>query len=374
MPTLAPPNHLNDQSMPSCLERKRRVGRSAAVVAQNRSSQGTGERVGLAFNDMNAFPALLESCSRVLKATASGNVATADVVSGIESDIALTIAVLRLANSHEHGRGRVESVVNAVGLLRPRSIQALASQTETFDFFERGAGWGSAPESFRVHALATQRIANKIASTVGYESRDRLAVTSLLHDIGKLVLIRAYPGYPSQIIRGTRSLTERTRRERAELGLDHASIGGVLIRRWGLPASLSSSIEEHHNPEAEGEAAIIRLADMLAHHEQGSSVSPLELLDSARGVGIGQEELRCLMYELPSGSSQRQIPTDPCPLSGQELRVLQGLAKGLVYREIAQDLGLSTSTIRSHLHNIYRKLDVIDRAQAVLFASERGWL
>jgi putative nucleotidyltransferase with HDIG domain len=372
MPALAPPIELNDQTRPTCLDTKGRVGASAPGAA--RSSQGTGERVSMAFNELNAFPALLESRNRVLAATACGNVATADVVSAIESDMALSVAVLRLANTREHGRGRVESVVNAVGLLRARSIQALASQAKTFDFFERVAGWGTAPENFRVHALATQRVADKIASTVSYENRDRLAVTSLLHDIGKLVLIRAYPGYPSQIIRDTRTLTERTRRERAELGLDHAAVGGVLIRRWGLPASIATAIEGHHNPEAEGEAAIIRLADMLAHHEQGTRVSPLELLDSARAVGFGQEDLRRLMYELPGGSSQRQIPTDPCPLSGQELRVLQELAKGLVYREIAQDLGLSTSTIRSHLHNIYRKLDVIDRAQAVLFASERGWL
>jgi DNA-binding NarL/FixJ family response regulator len=36
--------------------------------------------------------------------------------------------------------------------------------------------------------------------------------------------------------------------------------------------------------------------------------------------------------------------------------------------------GLSPSTIRTHLHNIYRKLGVANRAQVVLFASGRGWL
>ena len=80
------------------------------------------------------------------------------------------------------------------------------------------------------------------------------------------------------------------------------------------------------------------------------------------------------MYELPRASSQRQLPTEPCPLSKQELRVLQQLATGSVYKEIARDLALSTSTIRSHLHNIYLRLGVGDRAQAVLFAAERGWL
>ena len=38
------------------------------------------------------------------------------------------------------------------------------------------------------------------------------------------------------------------------------------------------------------------------------------------------------------------------------------------------ELALSTSTVRTHLHNIYGKLGAVDRAQAVLIATERGWL
>ena len=32
------------------------------------------------------------------------------------------------------------------------------------------------------------------------------------------------------------------------------------------------------------------------------------------------------------------------------------------------------STIRTHLHNVYRKIGAVDRAQAVLIAHERGWI
>jgi DNA-binding NarL/FixJ family response regulator len=45
-----------------------------------------------------------------------------------------------------------------------------------------------------------------------------------------------------------------------------------------------------------------------------------------------------------------------------------------VYTQIGLQLNLAVSTIRSHLHKIYTKLDVIDRAQAVLRASEMGWI
>ncbi len=82
-----------------------------------------------------------------------------------------------------------------------------------------------------------------------------------------------------------------------------------------------------------------------------------------------------MLYDLPlptAGERPRQI--DPCPMSTREVEVLRRLAKGMVYKQIATELGLSTSTVRTHLHNVYGKLGVMDRAQAVLIATERGWI
>jgi HD-like signal output (HDOD) protein/DNA-binding CsgD family transcriptional regulator len=328
----------------------------------------------MAFEALEAFPALAESRDRLLTVISKDHVATADVVSAVESDVALIIAVLRMANQVQAGRGRVDTAVGAVDLLTPKTVHALAARVRTFDFFERSGVWEGAPERFRLHALATQHAADRVAGEVGYEHRDRLTVSSLLHDVGKLVLLFAYPGYPAQVHRGAKTPEDRVHRERRELGVDHALVGGVLVRRWGLPATLAAAIERHHNPEVEGEAAFIRLADMLAHYEQGAPVSPAELLRSARTVGLGPEELRRVMYELPSAPSQRRRHVDPCPLSARELGVLQRLAEGKVYKQIAHELTLSTSTVRTHLHNIYGKLGAVDRAQAVLIATERGWL
>ena len=142
-------------------------------------------------------------------------------------------------------------------------------------------------------------------------------VTSLLHDIGKLVLVHAYPGYPRQVHGDARTPEERIQRERRELGVDHALVGGVLARRWGLPKSIASVIERHHADDSDGEAALVRLADMLAHYVFGGAISPSELLAVARtdrrlarrSCGPSCTTCRC-----PStGSRPRQI--DPCPMS-----------------------------------------------------------
>jgi putative nucleotidyltransferase with HDIG domain len=346
----------------------------APAPAGSRQNEGHGRRLTTAFEALEAFPALAESRNRLLAVVERDNVATADVVTAVESDVALIIAVLRLANQVQGSRGRVETVVAAVEILTEQTVQALAVRVRTFDFFERSSVWDAAPERFRLHALATQHAADRLAAEVGYEHRDRLTVTSLLHDIGKLVLLHAYPGYPAQVHRGAKTPEDRIHQERRELGVDHALVGGVLIRRWGLPGTVATAIERHHNPDVEGEVAFVRLADMLAHYEQGAAVSPSEMLQTARVLGLGPNELRRVMYELPSTTSQRQRHIDPSPLSGRELGVLQGLAEGKVYKQIAHELTLSTSTVRTHLHNIYGKLGAVDRAQAVLIATERGWL
>jgi putative nucleotidyltransferase with HDIG domain len=346
------------------------------ATRERHHNEGHGRRLTSAFEALEAYPVLVESRNRVMQLFEDGEPATADVVAAIEGDVALAVTVLRLANQLDNKtRGRVDSAVKGIEVLSPETIHAIASRARTFDFFERTAVWQGIPERFRLHAVATQRAADRIAREIEYEARDRLMVTSLLHDIGKLVLVHAYPGYPDEIHGEARTPEERLQRERRELGVDHALVGGVLARRWGLPKSVASVIERHHAEDCEGETALVRLADMLAHYVFGAPVSPSELLAVARSVGVSPASLRKVMYELPlpsTGGRPRQI--DPCPMSKREVDVLRRLARGMVYKQIASELGLSTSTVRTHLHNVYGKLGAMDRAQAVLMATERGWI
>src|SRR5581483_10066715 len=241
---------------------------------QRHHNEGHGRRLTAAFEALEAFPVLVESRNRVLRLFEAGDPPTADVVAAVEADVALAVAVMRLANRVDgRASGNVESVVKAVEVLTPQTIHTIASRARTFDFFERTAVWQSVPERFRLHAVATQRAAERLAREIDYNFRDRLMVTSLLHDIGKLVLVHAYPGYPRQVHGDARTPEERLQRERRELGVDHALVGGVLARRWGLPKAVAHVIECHHATETEGEPAIVRLADMLAHYVLGGTIS-----------------------------------------------------------------------------------------------------
>ncbi|HKP89793.1 MAG TPA: HDOD domain-containing protein [Thermoleophilaceae bacterium] len=346
-----------------------------APAAAREAAEGHGRRLTAAFEALEAFPALAESRNRVLRLVREEHSSVGDVVAAVESDVSLVIAVLRIANrAPAPKRGRIATIPDAMELLTPSGVEALASRTAVFDFFERIPGWDAAPERFRLHAVATQRAAERLAKETEFAERDEVLVSALLHDIGKLVLVHAYPGYPGQIHGDARTPEERLHRERRELGVDHALVGGVLARRWGLPARLAAAIERHHSDDQHGESALIRLADMLAHYGHGQPVEPAQMLKVARELGLSADGLRSVMYELPYAGGQQRRQIDPCPLSARELDVLKQLAEGKVYKQIALELSLSTSTVRTHLHNTYAKLGAVDRAQAVLLATQRGWL
>jgi putative nucleotidyltransferase with HDIG domain len=347
----------------------------AADAVASRHNEGHGRRLTAAFEALEAFPALAESRNRVLRVVRAERSSVGEVVAAVESDVSLVITVLRIANrSAQRKRGKIAGIPEAVEILTPEGVETLAARTATFDFFERTPGWDLMPERFRLHAVATQSAADRLARELDYDGRDELLCSALLHDIGKLVLSHAYPGYPAQIHGPARTPEDRLHRERLELGVDHALVGGVLARRWALPNRLALAIERHHADDAEGEAALVRLADMLAHYGHAQPVNPKQLLQAAKAVGLSTEQLRSVMYELPQGAGNAKRNVDPCPLSTREVEVLKRLAEGKVYKQIAHELELSTSTVRTHLHNTYAKLGAVDRAQAVLIATERGWI
>lgn len=62
----------------------------------------------------------------------------------------------------------------------------------------------------------------------------------------------------------------------------------------------------------------------------------------------------------------KEAPVQLDVLSKREHEILALLAKGYLYKEIADQLGISTGTVRVHLHAVYEKLHVSSRTQAVV--------
>jgi DNA-binding NarL/FixJ family response regulator len=62
---------------------------------------------------------------------------------------------------------------------------------------------------------------------------------------------------------------------------------------------------------------------------------------------------------------QANVSDQMTELTSRENEVLQLLAKGLLYKEIASKLSITTGTVRQHIHNIYDKLHVQNRTEAI---------
>lgn len=90
---------------------------------------------------------------------------------------------------------------------------------------------------------------------------------------------------------------------------------------------------------------------------------PSELLQSIKEVHKGGSPMSTNIARKVILSFQKTSP--PSPLSDRETEILQLLCDGMNYRSIAEKIFLSSHTVKSHIKNIYRKLHVNSRAEAV---------
>jgi len=90
------------------------------------------------------------------------------------------------------------------------------------------------------------------------------------------------------------------------------------------------------------------------------------LLDCVRRVNDGETCIpHALMLKLVTGVASES-------LTGRELEVLQLLAQGKSNKEIGIKLFISEFTVKGHLRNIFTKLNVLSRTEAISAATRRG--
>ena len=118
----------------------------------------------------------------------------------------------------------------------------------------------------------------------------------------------------------------------------------------------------------EGDEDIHRALEAGAQAYLLKSMVRTELLQTIREVHAGQRHIS------PAVAARLAEHTPRMALSPRELEVLQLVAKGLRNKEIGASLNIAEDTVKIHIKNIFSKLEVIDRTQAVVAASQRGFI
>lgn len=142
------------------------------------------------------------------------------------------------------------------------------------------------------------------------------------------------------------------------------------IINWSLPvlggAKLIEVLREQENAPrivvyAEDTGDLPRLAMTAgAAAFAARSTSAAALLETCVDVAAGKMVFPFL--------DVRELQSDPIhQLSRKERVILEALSKGLTNRELANELTISTNTVKFHLSNLYEKLSVKNRAQAIAF-------
>ena len=122
----------------------------------------------------------------------------------------------------------------------------------------------------------------------------------------------------------------------------------------------------------EGDGSIQKALDAGADGYLAKDSSSTEFCDAAEALFEGRTEL--LKPPPPSAARDSRHSDELSMLTPREIEVLRALASGATYPTIAAGLGISPKTLRNHISNLYQKLRIYDRAQAVIVAVRAGLL
>lgn len=100
---------------------------------------------------------------------------------------------------------------------------------------------------------------------------------------------------------------------------------------------------------------------------------PSVLIEAIRNVYSGQSYIQPnmtseLVKEFNRVTLHEKEKHDENNLTAREIEVLKLIAEGMINKEIAKQLYISEKTVKNHVSNIFRKLNVSDRTQAAIYA------
>ncbi|BDQ37444.1 hypothetical protein SYK_18040 [Pseudodesulfovibrio nedwellii] len=215
------------------------------------------------------LPALPQVFLELQQAISSESTSADDLAEIISQDPGLTAFLLRMVNSAFYSLPmQIDTISRAVTVVGVNQLSTLAVGTSVISLFKDIPEEVLDMEQFWKHSVACGLIARRLCRITGQGDPERAFVSGLLHDIGQLIMLQAEPERVAAVHAHARDKdTLLFAEEKNLLGFDHATLGGMLLRKWNFPFVLVAAVLEHHHPkisQKEAEPALVHCAETIA--------------------------------------------------------------------------------------------------------------
>jgi len=227
--------------------------------------------------------------TRVLQLLAREDVPLQQVVDLIRADAAFSAGILRTANSALFGlSSKVETVKHAVLNLGVDRVRALTLTVALGSHLRAALRIEVLRRCWR-HSVACALISEELAALCSLP-QDRAFTAGLLHDLGRLALLVAYPTqYANALLVSEENAFDLFQTERDLFDIDHCEAGRWLMQEWQLPAPYQEIAARHHQdlcPSRFDLLEVVSLGCRLADTLGCEVIKPKHLctLDEARAA------------------------------------------------------------------------------------------
>jgi HD-like signal output (HDOD) protein/CheY-like chemotaxis protein len=223
--------------------------------------------------------AMSPTVAELINVTGSQNSSVERVAKVVKRDQALSLKVLKLANSTAYRRGEpVDTVQQAIVRIGTSEIRQVALNIAVIESFSRVSVLGQVDcEQFWEHSIATGLIAAELERAQGGREpeADAAFTMGLLHDVGRMVYLESIPDAYAQVHKTAQELALPLEQvESRMLLVNHADLMDKVLHAWKFPNHIINPIALHHlslanvrklAPRTVREVATLSLANRLAH-------------------------------------------------------------------------------------------------------------
>ncbi|MBI5445888.1 MAG: HDOD domain-containing protein [Deltaproteobacteria bacterium] len=203
-------------------------------------------------DEIKDLPSLPQVLVRISKVASEANANASELASVILKDQAMTLKVLRIANSARYSlhAQRVTTISRAIFLLGFESVRAIAVGLGAFHLLSALERGGKLLENFWREAVTTAVVCQELAELLAYGVSEEAFVAGLLHDVGKLILAQHSSAQAGILYASSLTGPALLATEKQYFGVDHTEVAAELGRRWELPEVLQKAMALHHRQYA----------------------------------------------------------------------------------------------------------------------------